>query len=193
MKSAIQLKAFVKNIAKEKKISAQVILQNYMMERLLERISLSKYKEHFILKGGFLLSSIIGLNTRSTVNMDATIKGFPITKESITEMFKEICKIQMDDAISFSFNDISDICEDDEYSSFRVSLTGNYPPMSVSVKIDITIGDKITPSEITYKFNLMFENRQIDVLVYSIETILAEKLETIISRGDQNTRPRDFL
>lgn len=192
MKNAMQLKAFVKNIAKEKNISAQIILQNYMMERLLERISLSNYKEHFILKGGFLLAAMVGLDTRATMDMDATIKGLPVTKESIAEMFMEICEIEIDDAISFSFNDISDIREDDEYSGFRVTLTGNYSPMAVPMKIDITTGDKITPREIVYKFNLMFEDRQIDILAYPLETILAEKLETIISRSDQNTRPRDF-
>ena len=192
MKNAMQLKAYVKNLAKEKKISAQIVLQNYMLERLLERISVSKYHDNFILKGGFLLAAMVGLDTRATMDMDATIKGLPVTKETISRMFVDICKIHIDDDINFEFSGIDDIREDDEYGGYRVSLTGNYPPMAVPLKIDITTGDKITPREMVYSFNLMFEERSISILAYTVETILAEKLETIISRGDQNTRPRDF-
>ena len=192
MKNAMQLKAYVKNLAKEKNISAQIVLQNYMLERLLERISVSKYHDNFILKGGFLLAAMVGLDTRATMDMDATIKGLPVTKETILEMFGEICKIHIDDDINFEFSGIADIREEDEYGGYRVSLSGNYPPMAVPLKIDITTGDKITPREMVYSFNLMFEERSINVLAYTVETILAEKLETIISRGDQNTRPRDF-
>ncbi|MBP3360625.1 MAG: nucleotidyl transferase AbiEii/AbiGii toxin family protein [Clostridia bacterium] len=192
MKNAMQLKAYVKNLAKEKHISAQIVLQNYMLERLLERISLSKYHDNFILKGGFLLAAMVGLDTRATMDMDATIKGLPVTKETMSQMFIDVCKIHIDDDINFIFNGIYDIREDDEYGGYRVSLSGNYPPMSVPLKIDITTGDKITPREMVYTFNLMFEERSINILAYTVETILAEKLETIISRGDQNTRHRDF-
>ncbi len=192
MKNAMQLKAYVKNLAKEKHISAQIVLQNYMLERFLERISVSKYHDNFILKGGFLLAAMVGLDTRATMDMDATIKGLPVTKETISQMFIDVCKIHIDDDINFTFNGIDNIREDDEYGGYRVSLSGNYPPMAVPLKIDITTGDKITPREMVYTFNLMFEERSINVLAYTVETILAEKLETIISRGDQNTRPRDF-
>lgn len=192
MKNAMQLKAYVKNLSKEKKISAQIVLQNYMLERLLERVSISEYKDNFILKGGFLLAAMVGLDTRATMDMDATIKGLPVTKETISQMFAEICEIHIDDDIKFEFAGIGDIREDDEYGGYRVSLSGNYPPMAVPLKIDITTGDKITPREMVYSFNLMFEERSINILAYTIETILAEKLETIVSRGDQNTRPRDF-
>ena len=192
MKNAMQLKAYVKNLATKKNISAQIVLQNYMLERLLERISISEYHDNFILKGGFLLAAMVGLDTRATMDMDATIKGLPVTKETISEMFGEICKIHIDDDINFEFSGIADIREDDEYGGYRVSLSGNYPPMAVPLKIDITTSDKITPREMMYSFNLMFEERSINVLAYTVETILAEKLETIISRGDQNTRPRDF-
>ena len=192
MKNAMQLKAYVKNLAKEKNISAQIVLQNYMLERLLERISVSKYHDNFILKGGFLLAAMVGLDTRATMDMDATIKGLQVTKETISQMFIDVCDIHIDDDIKFTFNGIDDIREDDEYGGYRVSLSGHYPPMAVPLKIDITTGDKITPREMIYSFSLMFEDRSINVLAYTLETILAEKLETIISRGDQNTRPRDF-
>lgn len=192
MKNAMQLKAYVKNLAKEKKISAQIVLKNYILERTCLRISVSKYHDNFILKGGFLLAAMVGLDIRATMDMDATKKGLPVTKETISGIFVDICKIYIDDDINFEFSGIDDIREDDEYGGYRVSLTGNYPPMAVPLKIDITTGDIITPREMVYSFNLMFEERSINVLAYTVETILAEELDTIISRGDQNTRPRDF-
>jgi len=192
MKNAMQLKAIIKNISKEKHISAQLIMQNFMLERLLERISISKYKSNFILKGGFLIAAIVGLDIRATMDMDVTIKGFPVNENTIIEMFKEICQIKLNDDVSFSFRHIGEIRESDSYTGYRIALTANYPPMAVPLKLDITTGDKITPKEINYDFKLMLENRSISVLAYNIETVMAEKLETIISRGDQNTRPRDY-
>jgi len=192
MKNAMQLKATIKNIAKEKSISAQLVMQNFMMERLLERISLSSYKDHFILKGGFLIAAMVGLDTRATMDMDATIKGIPVSEQSVKNMFLEICNIDLQDDVVFSFLSISEIREGDEYSGYRVALSANFPPMAVPLKLDITTGDKITPREIAYEFKLLLEERNIRVLAYNLETVLAEKLETIISRSDQNTRPRDF-
>lgn len=192
MKNTMHLKAIIKNLAKEKHISAQLVMQNYMLERLLERISISSYQQNFILKGGFLIAAIVGLDTRATMDMDATIKGLPVNEQTIREMFEEICKIEIDDEIIFSFRDIGEIREGDEYSGYRVSLFANYPPMAVPLKLDITTGDKITPKEIEYQFKLLLEDRKISVLAYNLETIMAEKLETVISRGDQNTRLRDY-
>jgi predicted nucleotidyltransferase component of viral defense system len=192
MKNAMQLKAIIKNLAKEKHISAQLVMQNFMLERLLERISISQYQQNFILKGGFLIAAMVGLDTRATMDMDATIKGLQVNEQTIREMFEEICKIELDDDVIFEFRRIGEIREGDEYTGYRVSLSANYPPMEVPLKLDITTGDKITPREIEYQFKLLLEDRSISVLAYNLETILAEKLETVISRGDQNTRPRDF-
>lgn len=192
MKIAMQLKAIIKNLAKEKHISAQLVMQNFMLERLLERISVSKYQQNFILKGGFLIAAMVGLDTRATMDMDATIKGLPVNEDTIRNMFDEICKIELDDDVTFCFRSIGEIREGDEYSGYRISLSANYPPMAVPLKLDITTGDKITPKEIAYQFKLLLENRSISVFAYNLETILAEKLETVISRGDQNTRPRDY-
>ncbi len=192
MKTAVQLKALIKKLSREKSISAQLMLQNYMLERLLERISISKYHDHFILKGGFLIAAMVGLDTRATMDMDATIKGFPVSEESIKQMFLDICKIELNDEVSFSFIKVEEIREGDDYLGYRISVTANYSPMSVPLKLDITTGDKITPKEILYEFKLLLEDRTIKVLAYNLETVLAEKLETVISRGDQSTRPRDF-
>ena len=192
MKNAMQLKAAIKNMAKEKNISAQLVMQNFMLERMLERISVSKYQSNFILKGGFLIAAMVGLDTRATMDMDATIKGLPVNEKTVRDMFEEICQIQLNDDVTFSFQSIRKIREGDEYMGYRVHLTANYLPMAVPLKLDITTGDKITPREVKYSFKLLLEDRSISVLAYNLETVLAEKLETVISRGDQNTRPRDY-
>lgn len=192
MKNAMQLKTIVKSISKEKRISAQLILQNYMLERFLERVSNSSYRSQFIIKGGFLIASIVGLDTRATMDMDATIKGYPVDESSIRRMIEDIITIPVDDGIAFEFRSIGEIREGDDYSGYRVALTANYEKMAVPLKLDITTGDKITPREIEYRYRLMLEDRSISVLAYNLATILAEKLETVISRGDQNTRPRDY-
>lgn len=192
MRNAMQLKAVIKNISKDKHISAQLVMQNFMLERLLERISVSKYRQNFILKGGFLIAAMVGLDTRATMDMDATIKGWPVNEESIKNMFLDICKIDLQDDVTFEFKKIGEIREGDDYTGYRVSLSANYPPMAVPLKLDITTGDKIMPREIEYRFKLLLEDREIPVLAYNLETVMAEKLETVVSRGDQNTRPRDY-
>lgn len=192
MTNAMQLKALIKNLAKEKCISAQLVLQNYMLERFLERISLSSYRDNCIIKGGFLIASMVGLDTRATMDMDATIKGYPVKEDSIRKMIEEILGIPIEDGITFRLQSIHEIREDDEYSGYRASLIAVYGRMAVPLKLDITSGDKITPREIEYSYKLMWENRSISILAYNLSTILAEKLETILSRADQNTRPRDY-
>ena len=178
MKNAMQLKAIINNIAKEKSISAQLVMQNYMLERLLERVSVSKYQDSFSLKGGFLIAAMVGLDTRATMDMDATIKGMPVTEDTVKEMFIEICAIPLHDDVTFNFISIGDIRENDEYAGHRVSLSANYSPMEVPLKLDITTGDKITPKEISYEFKLLLEDRSIRVLACNLETVLAEKLES---------------
>lgn len=192
MKNAMQLKAIMKKLAKENQISAQLVLQNYMLERFLERVSLSPYRDNYIIKGGFLISSMVGLNSRATMDMDATIKGYPVTQDAVQKMIEQILTVPVDDDITFTFKSIGEIREGDEYTGYRVALTADFSPMAVPLKLDITTGDKITPREIQYDYKLMLEDRHIQVMAYNLATILAEKLETVISRSDQNTRPRDY-
>ena len=188
----MQLKAVVKKIAKEKKISAQLVLQNYMLERFLERISVSRFKDKFILKGGFLIASMVGLDSSATMDMDATMKGFPVTEETIQRMIEEVAAIPIEDDVTITLKGIGPIREGDEYTGYRVALTADYAPLAVPLKLDITTGDKITPREVVFQYKLMMEDRYIQVMAYNLATILAEKLETVVSRGDQNTRPRDY-
>ena len=158
-KNPMQLKAFIKNKAAEKNISAQIIMQNYMLERLLERISLSEYRNNFILKGGFLIAAIVGLDTRATMDLDTTIKGFPLSHESIREIFEKVCAIKIEDDISFKLLRTTDIREGDDYPGMRVSLVAEYPPLSVPLTVDVTTGDRITPREVEYSFKLWKYNR----------------------------------
>jgi len=188
----MQLKAFIKNKAQELGISAQLVMQNYMMERLLERISISDYKDNFILKGGFLISAIVGLDTRATMDMDTTLKDYPLNHESVEKIFNEICKIVIADDVTFEVKKIAEIREGDIYPGYRIHLNAMYAPLNVPLAVDVTTGDVITPREINYSYALMFDDRNISVLAYNLETILAEKLETVLSRNIANTRPRDF-
>jgi predicted nucleotidyltransferase component of viral defense system len=188
----MQLKAFIKNKAIEKNISAQLVMQNYVLERLLERVSLSKYRQNFIFKGGFLISAIVGLDTRATMDLDTTIKGFDLTHKTIRSIFEEVVKVPIEDDIVFEVIGTANIHKGDSYPGIRVNLRANYPPISVPLTVDITTGDKITPCEIEYTLSLMFDKRNISIMAYNLETVLAEKLETVVTRGIANTRPRDF-
>ena len=192
MINIMQLKAKIKNISKEKNISAQLVLQNYMMERFIERISLSDFQDQMIIKGGLLISSIVGLDSRATMDIDMTLKGKPVNEAFILDYINEISRININDEVKFDVVSITEIREMDDYFGFKVSLIAGIGTMKIPLKIDITTGDKIISSEISYEYPLMFENRSIKIKAYNLETILSEKIETIISRGNQNTRMRDF-
>lgn len=192
IKNSISLKARINNIAKKEKISPQAVMQTYMLERLLERISISEYKNNFILKGGMLISSIIGIDNRSTMDMDTTIKGVKLDIENLKKIFKKIIEININDNITFKIINIENIREDDDYGGLRIHLQAYFDEMLIDLKVDVTTGDKITYKEINYKYNLLLEQRNIEIWSYNIETIIAEKYESIIKRSILNTRIRDF-
>ena len=192
MKSPEQLKGTIRNIAKEKGIHAQELLQLFMFERIIERLSFSYYRQYFILKGGLLISAMLGVEERTTMDMDTTIKGLPMTETAIKKILHEILEQPVNDDIHFQLTDLSPIREDDQYVNFRASLLAIYGKMRIPLKIDITTGDKITPREIQFSYPFLFENKTVPVMAYPIETILAEKYETIIQRNIENTRARDF-
>ena len=163
-----------------------------MLERFLERISFSEYKSNFILKGGILISAMVGIDSRSTLDLDATIKGQFLTEDETARIIKDILEVQIDDNVIFIFKGIEAIREDIDYPGYRISIDATFEKTRQGLKIDITTGDVITPQEVEYSYPLMFENRNINILAYNLETILAEKLETIIARGITNTRMKDF-
>ena len=190
--TARQLKDLVRNLSKKKSADAQILMRNYMMERFLERISLSEYKNQFILKGGMLVAAMVGLDARATMDLDATIKGTNVSVEDVEMIISQIISIPLDDGVSFRVKWISEIMEEADYPGVRVSMETKFDGVITPLKIDISTGDIITPREIKYNFNLMLENRTIEVWAYNLETVLAEKLETVISRNVTNTRMRDF-
>lgn len=192
MKNLRQLKDLIKNMARENNINAQILLRNYMLERLLERIFLSEFKDKFILKGGMLVAALVGVDMRSTVDMDATIRSYPATKKSIENVFNSILSVKIDDGVDMKIKSIEEIRTEGEYGGFRVSIDAIMENAKIPIKMDITIGDEITPKEVVYIFDLLLEDRSIDILAYNIETVIAEKLETIILRGTANTRMRDY-
>jgi predicted nucleotidyltransferase component of viral defense system len=188
----MRLKALIRNFSANKHIDAIVILRNYMQERLLERVSVSKYKNNFILKGGMLISAMVGIDARVTMDMDATIKGQVLTETEIVAILNDILSLPIDDNIKFILKNIDEIREEADYPGYRMSIEAVFEKTRQMLKLDITTGDFVTPKEIVYRFPLMFENRAIDIMAYNFETILAEKFETIITRSVTNTRMRDF-
>ncbi len=193
MNNAMSLKAKIRNIAKEKNLPAQVILQNYMFERFLVRLSKSEYKNKFVLKGGMLVAAIVGLDNRATMDLDATLKNLPLTPETIEKAIREICAVDCGDNVNFSYMAISTIRDNDIYGGYRVMLNAKYDTILTPLSIDISTGDVITPTPVTFTFVEIFDdNKTFDLWAYNIETVMAEKLETILRRTVFNTRPRDF-
>ena len=192
IKTARQLKDLIRNLSKEKSADAQILMRNYMMERFLERISLSEYRDNFILKGGMLVAAMVGLDTRSTMDLDATVKGINVETTDIKNLIASIITVPIEDGVIFRLKSISEIMDETEYPGIRVSMTTTFDGVVTPLKIDISIGDAITPREVRYSFKLMLEERAIDIWAYNLETVLAEKLETIITRTTTNTRMRDF-
>lgn len=190
--SSKQLKDLIRNLSKEVGIEAHVLIRKYMMERFLERVSSSKYNGSFILKGGMLVAAFVGVEARATMDIDTTIKGIPVTIVDMERTITEISNIDLDDNVKFRIKKVSEIMDEAEYLGIRFSMDAVLDGAVIPLKIDISTGDVITPREIAYSYKLMFEDRTIPIMTYPIETVLAEKLETVISRSITNTRMRDF-
>ncbi|CEW39117.1 TPA: nucleotidyl transferase AbiEii/AbiGii toxin family protein [Streptococcus pneumoniae] len=188
--NANSFKAKIKNISKDKGIPAQQVQQHYLIEQVLKLISTSSYRDSFIVKGGYLIGQMIGLDKRTTMDLDVTLKGTEMSRENLIEIFEEIL-CSKTDGFSFSVDKLEPIRQDDEYGGFSLKLNATFDTLKEVVFIDITTGDKITPREITYSMNSILTNESIKMWTYNLETVLAEKLETIISRGLASTRPRD--
>lgn len=187
-----QLKAIVRNISKGNSAKAQIIIRNYVMERFLERLSLSQYRNNLILKGGTLVAAMVGLDNRSTMDIDATLKNLELNEELAKKMVEEITDIHIDDGMVFEINSIAPIMDETDYPGIRLTLDTTLENMRTPLKIDFSTGDVITPCEVAYSFRLLFEERTISILAYNLETVLAEKIETLLTRGTVNTRMRDF-
>ena len=192
IKNATQLKAKIKNFAKEKNMDSRTVLQEYVLERFIDRISKSKYKNDFILKGGVLISSMVGVDLRSTLDIDTTIKGFEFTLDKLNEVLNEIIETDIGDMFNFKILMNKKIMEETEYHGYRVTLEANFDTIFQKFKIDISTGDIITPNEVKYNIKQMLSDDKIEILAYNIETILSEKIHSIIQKGEDNTRARDY-
>ncbi|MBR2672251.1 MAG: nucleotidyl transferase AbiEii/AbiGii toxin family protein [Oscillospiraceae bacterium] len=187
-----QLKDWINNLSRETGIEPYILMRRFMMERFLERVSLSKYKDQFILKGGMLVSAMVGIGSRATMDIDSTVKNYPLSTIETKRMIEEIIQVPVLDNITFNIRDVDEIMDMMEYSGIRISLESQFEGMVIPMKLDLSTGDVITPREVRYSYPLMFEDRSIELIVYPLETVLAEKLETILARTVTNTRMRDY-
>ncbi|MBQ8237475.1 MAG: nucleotidyl transferase AbiEii/AbiGii toxin family protein [Oscillospiraceae bacterium] len=192
MKTPEQLKGSIRSMAAKKNLRAQEVLQMFLFERILERLAASKYQNNFILKGGLLISSMIGISERTTMDMDTTVRGIQMEEDEIVAAVNEILSIDVGDGIAFEYKGIEPIREEDAYNNFRVHLRAKYGKIDSPMKIDVTTGDVITPAAIRYDFPMLFDDKTVSVMAYTLETVLAEKYETIIRRNIGTTRARDF-
>lgn len=190
--SGTQLKDLIKNLARKNSADSQILLRSYITERFLERLSDSNYKNNFIIKGGMLISAMVGIKNRSTMDLDASIKGFSLNMDELKSVVENICSVNLNDGVTFEIKSLTEIMDEADYPGIRISMNGFYDGIRTPVKLDISTGDVITPNEIVFSYQLMFENRKINLWSYNIETVLAEKLESIIARTITNTRMRDF-
>ena len=192
IRTSTQLKAKIRNLSAGDSRKAQTMIRNYIMERFLERVALSRYRNNFILKGGMLVAAVVGRDTRATMDIDTTVKSLHLDMENARRIIEEIISVEIPDGVNFSITRATDIMEEHDYSGIRFMLEATMDNLRQAIKIDISTGDVITPRAVEYSYHLMFEDRSISLLTYNLETLLAEKMETIMSRGTANTRMRDF-
>ena len=192
IRTAAQLKAKIRNLSEGDSTKAQTLIRNFIMERFLERIALSQYRNNFILKGGMLVSAVVGLDTRATMDIDTTVKSLELSKDNAVKIVEEIIAVEIPDGVHFTITKVSDIMEEHDYPGIRFMLEATLDNLRQTIKIDISTGDIITPGAVEFSYNLMLEDRAISLWTYNLETLLAEKLETIMARGTANTRMRDF-
>ncbi len=187
-----QIKGRIKSIAKQNNADARTLMRIYMMERFLERLSESKYRDNFIIKGGILVTAMVGVANRSTMDIDTSIKNLNLSAEDALKVVNEIKDINLGDDVSFEVKDVSNIMDEMEYPGIRITMNAIMGKLVTPLKIDISTGDKVTPREVEFKYDLLLEDRAIQLWSYNLETILSEKLQTVLARGLLNTRMRDF-
>ena len=192
IKTSRQLKDKISNLSGNDSTKAQMLIRKYMMERFLARIAQSEYKNNFILKGGMLVSALVGVEARATMDIDTTVRSLSLTKEVASDIIKEIAETDLDDGLAFSITKVEDIMEEHDYAGIRFTLEVTLEKLRDTIKIDVSTGDEITPAAIEFSYKMMFDDEKLDIWSYNLETVLAEKLETIVARSTLNTRMRDF-
>ena len=190
--NAMQLKAIINSKSKELSVPPQIVLQNYLMECFLDRLEKSEYADRFIIKGGVLIASIVGLSNRTTMDIDTTVRRIHLNESEVAKIISYVCSVEADDDFKFSFDRVEQIRDADEYQGFRAFVIANYEMLHNQLSIDITAGDSIYPKALIHDFSRTLGDGEISLLSYSLETVFAEKLETILSRNITSTRPRDY-
>ena len=192
IRTSTQLKAKVRNLSAGDNDRAKLLIRNFIMERFLERVALSRYRNNFILKGGMLVAAVAGLEARATMDIDTTVKSLPLTMEDARKVLEDVIQVEVPDGICFRITKATDIMEEHDYPGIRFMLDATLDKLRQAIKIDISTGDVITPGAVEYSYKLMFEDRSISIWTYNLETLLGEKLETIMARETTDTRMRDF-
>ncbi len=187
-----QVKGRIKNEAKRNNADARTLMRIYMMERFLERLSNSKYRDNFVIKGGMLVTAMVGIANRSTMDIDTSLKNQNLSEEDAERIINEIASIDLEDGVVFEIKEISSIMDDMEYPGIRFTMNAIMEKLITPMKIDISTGDVITPQAVEYQYKLLLDGRSIPLWSYNLETVLSEKLQTVLARGLLNTRMRDF-
>lgn len=187
-----QVKGRIKNLAKDSNADARILLRIYMMERLLERVSISNFRDNFIIKGGVLVTALVGVTLRSTMDIDTSLNNLNLSEEDVRRIITEVKEIDIGDGVTFEIKNISSIMDEMEYPGIRIAMDAIMGKLVTPIKIDISTGDIVTPQPVEYRYKLLLEDRYISLLSYNLETVLAEKIQTVLSRGVLNTRMRDF-
>ena len=183
-----QVKGRIKNVAKENKADARTLMRIYMMERFLERVASSQYKDNFIIKGGMLVTAMVGVALRSTMDIDTSIKNQNLSAEDARRIVDEIKDIDLGDGVTFEVKEVSNIMDEMEYPGIRFTMNAVMGKIVTPMKVDISTGDVITPRAIEYNYKLLLDDRSISLWSYNLETILAEKLQTVLARGLLNRK-----
>lgn len=192
MITATQLKQKIRHLAAQKEMDPQLLQRAFVIEQFLFLLGLTKHKDNFIIKGGFLIRSLLGVEKRTTMDIDTTVKGFTLNRENLATIFNEICSANTFEGISFRVEKIEEIREEDDYPGFRVSMIATIQTMGVPFKVDLTTGDAITSKEELTKYTSILDDKEIELWSYPIETVLAEKLQTVLYRTTLSTRARDY-
>ncbi len=187
-----RVKDLIKNLAKGDSGKAQLLQRRYAMERFLERMAESEYRQNLVLKGGMLVASMLNIGHRMTRDTDVTMLNKALSVDSAVEMVQGIAAVPLKDGMTFDVEDAYEIMEDSEYGGVRIEMRAHLGKTEIPMKLDISTGDTLTPSAISYTYRLMLEDRDINILAYNVETVLAEKIETMLVRSTLNTRMRDF-
>jgi len=188
----ISLQAKINTLANKTGVHQNILLKSFFFDAFIKRLAASRFSNNFVFKGGFLLSSSLGIDLRSTMDIDFLLRKLNLDRENIIKVIKEVAFIDVNDGVAFEFKSINEIRQEDDYGGYNVTLLGKLENIKETISVDIAMGDPITPNAINYEYKCLFDNDILKFKAYNFETIIAEKLQTILFRGIANSRSKDF-